>query len=142
MKKLALVFLLLQPAFLLAAPDKPNPADFTVKVHVVSSGSQIYGDISSCIAYQLLETVIDNQPVELQGGGQQVTLRFPVALSGHGENRGILALGDYPARISLKVHGPKNPNTYDIYKSYDLLMPDGSTRTYTVTRLGPAPSHP
>ena len=34
MKKLALVFLLLQPAFLLASTDKPNPADFTVKVHV------------------------------------------------------------------------------------------------------------
>ena len=137
MKKLALVFLMLQTAFLLAAPDKPNPADFTVTVHVVSSGSQIYCVSGLCGAYQLLETVIDNQPVELQGGLQNV-----VALNVKPDKRGILALGDYPARISLSIHGPKNPNSYDIYRGYDLLMPDGTARTYTVVRLGPAPSHP
>ena len=83
MKKLALVFLMLQTAFLLAAPDKPNPADFTVTVHVVSSGSQIYCDSGLCGAYQLLETVIDNQPVELQGGLQNV-----VALNVKPDKRG------------------------------------------------------
>ena len=131
----------LQTAFLLAAPDKPkdkpNPADFTVKVHVISSGSQIYCVSGLCTACQLLETVIDNQPVELQGGGQHL-IEFDL----QGKNQGILALGDYPARISLSIHGPKNPNSYDIYKGYDFLMPDGKVRTYTVTRLGPAPSHP
>jgi hypothetical protein len=39
---------------------------------------------------------------------------------------GVLALGDYKARIATSVHGPRNPNTYDIYKGYDLLMPDGT----------------
>jgi hypothetical protein len=125
MKKLALALLLLQTGLLLAATDKPNPADFTVKVHVVSSGWQsIYGSNGY---FQILETVIDNQPVEL---GYVET------------SAGILALGDYPARISPSIHGPKNRNSYDIYRGYDLLMPDGTARTYTVVRLGPAPSHP
>jgi hypothetical protein len=74
---------------------------------------------------QVLETTIDNQPVELTGNSM-----------------GVLALGDYKARISTAVHGPRNPNSYDIYKGYDLLMPDGTARTYTITRIGPAPANP
>jgi hypothetical protein len=131
MKKFALIFLMLQTGFLLAGTDKPKdkpkPADFTIKVHVTSSGTYEFCPTGPglCAAWQMLETVIDNQPVELRG------------VSG-----GLLALGDYPARISLSIHGPKNPNSYDIYRGYDLLMPDGTARTYTVVRLGPAPSHP
>jgi hypothetical protein len=123
MKKLALVFLILQPAFLLAAPDKPNPADFTVKVHVVSSGTMWVGAGNGYL--QVLETVIDNQAVELQAS-----------------NPGMLALGDYPAQLLASWHQPKHTKGYDIYRAYDLLFPDGSTRIYLVTRLGPAPSHP
>jgi hypothetical protein len=125
MKRFALAFCLLPTLSLFAASDKANPADFTVKVHVVSSYVHRY-EFSGIANYdQVLETTIDNQPVELTGG-----------------SRGVLALGDYPARISEKVHGPKNPNSYDVYRGYDLLMPDGSTRLYTVTGLGPSPSHP
>jgi hypothetical protein len=77
----------------------------------------------------VLETVIDNQPVELK-----------CWVSG---NPSVLTLGDYSARLSSAVHGPsKNPNSYDIYRGYDLLLPDGAARTCTVSRLGPAPSHP
>jgi hypothetical protein len=97
-------------------------------VHVVSSASLITGNVY----FQVLETVINGQPVELQESSLGV-----LALS-----HGVLALGDYPARISLSIHGPKNPNSYDIYKGYDFLMPDGTVRTYAVTRLGPALSHP
>ena len=122
MKKLALALLLLLSTTAFAAADKPNSADFTAKVHVISSafvqtGDNLYG--------QVLETTIDGQPVQLRG-----------------ISAGVLALGDYPARISPKIHGPKNPNTYDIYRGYDLLMPDGTTRTYTVTGLGPASTNP
>jgi hypothetical protein len=124
MKKLALAILLLLPATIFAAADKPNRADFPLTVHVVSSAWQI--GYSNTPSYQVLETVIGDQSVELQQGGTS----------------GVLALGDYPARISPKIHGPKNPNTYDIYRGYDLLMPDGTTRTYTVTGLGPASTNP
>jgi hypothetical protein len=113
MKKMALIFLLLQTTMLLAAADKPNPADFPVKVHVVFTRAVLVG------SYQLIEAVIDGQRVELTG--------FSL---------GYLALGDYSARISLNVHGPKNPNGYDIYKGYDFLMSDGKVRTYHVTAVG------
>jgi hypothetical protein len=36
----------------------------------------------------------------------------------------------------------QKPNAYDIYRGYDLLLPDGTTRTYTVTGLGPVPTNP
>ena len=123
MKKLALAALLLLPATIFAASTKSNRADFPLTVLVVSSAWRMgYGNTAS---YQTLETVIDNQSVELQDS-----------------TTGVLALGDYPARISPKIHGPKNPNTYDIYRGYDLLMPDGTTRTYTVTGLGPVSTNP
>ena len=123
MKKMALMLLLLQTTLLLAAADKPNPADFSVKVHVVFSRAVLVG------SYQQIEALIDGQRVELTG--------FSL---------GYLALCDYSARVSLKVHGPKNPNSYDIYKGYDFLMPDGNVRTYHVTAVGqsefPAPPPP
>lgn len=126
MKKLALVLLLLLPATAFAAHPKPNPADFSLKVHVISSAARLFPTDNGSIYTQVLETVIDKQPVELQGYSQ-----------------GVLALADYPARLSKKVHAPNShPNTYDIYRGYDLLMPDGTSRTYTVTRLGPAPTNP
>lgn len=126
MNKLALALCLLLPAAAFAASPKPNPADFTLKVHVISSAARQQWEDGLLWPYQVLETVIDKEPVELQGNSQ-----------------GVLALADYPARLSRKVHAPNShPNTYDIYRGYDLLMPDGTTRTYTVTRLGPAPTNP
>ena len=126
MNKLALALLLILPATVSAAPSKPNPADFPLKVHIVSSASRMYITENGSLYTQILETVIDQQPVELQGYSQ-----------------GVLALADYPARISTKIHAPNHhPNTYDIYRGYDLLLPDGTTRTYSVTRLGPAPTNP
>jgi hypothetical protein len=123
MRKLALTLLLLQPATLFAAADKQNPADFPVKVHVITSASQIIGGGTNSTNIQVLETTIDGQPVELTGGSD-----------------GVLALGDYQARIATKIFRPHNPNTYDVYQGYDFLMPDGKIRTYLVTRLGPAPA--
>ena len=115
---------------LLAAPmahaaDKPNPADYTITVHVISSLSTSQYDGSLNLPEQVLQVVIDGQSMQLTGSSM-----------------GVLALGDYPARLSTKVHGPRNPNTYDVYKGYDVLLPDGNVRTYTVTRLGPAVPNP
>jgi hypothetical protein len=100
-KKLALLLLLLPGSILLAA-DKANPADFPLKLHITSSAQQSLYVGNGNQATQVLETVINGQPVQLQGYSQ-----------------GVLALGDYPARINPKVH-------------------DGNLRTFYVTRLGPA----
>jgi hypothetical protein len=124
MKSLALALLLIAPATAFAA-TKPNPADFTVTIHVTSSASEFRYDGTLVEFLQILETTIDGQPFQLTGN-----------------SAGVLALGDYKARISTTVHGPHNPNSYDIYKGYDLLMPDGTARTYSVTRLGPAVPNP
>jgi len=133
MKKLALTLLLIQAplllVILLAQPialsaAQPNPADFPTKIHVNSSRLRGFETNGITIYLQYLETTIDSQPIELLCN-----------------SNGVLALGDYPARLSSKVHAPsKHPNTYDIYQGYDLLMPDKEIRTCQVVGLGPIPA--
>jgi hypothetical protein len=81
------------------------------------------------VSYQQVEALINGQRVELTCS-----------------SNGVLALGDYNARISTKMRYPKKPNNYDLYKGYDFLMPDGKVRTYQVTAMGqsefPAPPPP
>jgi hypothetical protein len=126
MKKLPLALLLLLPASVIAAA-KPNPADFTITVHVISSSSGTGSNTIGPYTTQVLETTIDSQPVELTS--------YNIG--------GVLALGDYKARLSTAVHAPKKfTNTYDIYLGYDLLLPDGTTRGYAVTSLSLAHTNP
>jgi hypothetical protein len=120
--RLILTTLLFVPSLAVAA-NQPNPADFPISIHVVSSRSRTEYAAGMSVALQYLETIIDNQPVELAC-----------------TSTGVLALGSYPARISTKVRLPKHPNTYDIYRAYDLLMPDQNIRTCSVLGLGPIPA--
>jgi len=127
MKKLAAALMLLLPVALMAAAAKPNPGDFTLTVHVISSGSGAGTSVMGRYTTQVLETTIDSQPVQLTC--------YNIG--------GVLALGDYKARLSTAVQAPKKfTNAYDIYRGYDLLLPDGTARTYAVTRLGPAAANP
>jgi hypothetical protein len=115
------VVALLSPIVALAS-DQANPAEFPITIHVVSSWSRVAN--GNDYSGQFLETTIDNHPVELNC-----------------DSLGVLALGDYHARLSTKIHAPsKNPNSYDLYRGYDLLMPDGIVRTCQVTGLGPGPA--
>jgi len=134
MKKLAFALLLVQPTFLYAAKPQPNPADYTITVHVVYSRSTPYGEGVNYQPLQQLETVINGQQVELQTA-----------------NPGVLALNDYKARVMPTKGIPKNANASDVYLTYEFLLPDGTTRTYYVSGLGPkvdptqssdAPTHP
>jgi hypothetical protein len=133
MRKLVLALLLLLPTtFLYAAKPQPNPADYTITVHVVFSRSEPYGEGVNYQPLQQLETVINGQQVELRTN-----------------NPGVLALNDYKARI-IPTKGIKNANASDVYLTYELLLPDGTTREYMVAGLGPkadtdaapAPTHP
>ena len=107
------------------ANSTPNPDDFKLKVHITSSAVvRDFGD-SNVVWYQVLEATIDSEPVQLQDGGAR-------------QNEGVLALGDYSGRVSPNAKAPRgHSNTYDVYRSYDLLLPDGTTRSYGLTRLGP-----
>jgi hypothetical protein len=124
MKELALALLLLPPTALFAASTKPNPADFPITIHVVYSRSVS----SSGGTQQQIDAVVDGKQVELTAN-----------------SLGVLALGDYPARISPSFRAPSfHPNSYDIYQGYDFLMPDAKIRTFALTAIGstdtPAPT--
>lgn len=125
MRKLALALILLQTSCLLAAT--PNPADFPMTIHITSSVSRWQSSGGSTYDYQVLQTVIDGQQIEL------------TSIAG-----GVLALGDYPARVSPKTTSPKGWSAYDIVKGYDFLMSDGKIRTFSVTGIStigaPAPA--
>ena len=119
MKKLLLAVLLLLTPVAFASTNE-DPADFTITVNVVSSGTAYQFDGTFVSPYQVLETVVDGQPLQMTGGGG-----------------GVLLPGKYQAKLSTKVHAPKNANSADLYRYYDFLLPGGAVRTYTVSRLGP-----
>jgi len=113
MKKIVLIVFLLQAVGMMAEKPKPNPADYTLTVHVI--GSQGEGEAM----YQHLEVVIDGQQVMLQGSG-----------------RGVLALGDYKAKLTGGVNPIKPANDHDRFEGYEFLFADGTTRYYEVVGFG------
>jgi hypothetical protein len=119
MKVLAIILLLLSPSALRAEKPKPNPADFTVTVHVVRS--RIYPP--GAYSIQHLDTIIDGMSAELQTSAPYY---------------GVLAPGDYKAQLATTSYIPKNPNGYDIFRVYRLLLPDGTTRDFNLVGLGAA----
>jgi hypothetical protein len=106
-KKIALAFLLVC-SICACASQAPNPADYTIDVHVTSSWPY----------YIRLKVVIDGKKYELEGLDNEATL---------------LAPGDYKAKmITLKV---KDPHSYDVYKHYEFLFSDKKTRNYNLVGI-------
>jgi hypothetical protein len=103
-KKIALAVLLVFSALAWAAGD-PNPAEYTVNVHVTSSSIDIER------GYQLLNVVIDGKKYEL---GSELRLGR------------LLALGDYKAKLVKNEH----KTAYDSVQIYELLFPDKKTRQF------------
>jgi hypothetical protein len=105
MKKTALA-LVLMFCTLAWAGTNPNPADYTINVHV--SSARVNGG-----GYIRLKATFDGKKCELQGLDLE---------------RSLLAPGDYKAKsLPLKV---KDVHTYDVYGTYEFLLPDGKTRRY------------
>jgi len=110
MKKVALVVALLCSA-LAWAGAQPNPADYNVNVHVGSARVNGTGFIR-------LKVTLDGKKCELQGLDVE---------------RSLLAPGDYKAKsLPLKV---KDVHTYDVYGTYEFLLPDGKTRRYALVGI-------
>jgi hypothetical protein len=110
MKKSALVVLLLISA-LAWAGSEPNPADYTLNVHVNSARVNGRGAIR-------LKITIDGKKYELEGIDAESSL---------------LAPGDYKAKtIALKV---KDVHTYDVYGAYEFLFPDQKTRRFQLVGI-------
>ena len=116
MRKLLFTLLLLPATAMFAAKPNPNPADYTITVHVVGSANRS--------AVQHLEVVIDGQPMEL--------------VSVNGVYGGLLALGDYKAKFVSTA--PKTHATYDYWNRYEIYFPsDGAIRDYDEIAIGTPP---
>jgi hypothetical protein len=102
-KKITLAILLFSA--LAWAGGDPNPAKYTVNVHVSSSNIDLNGT-------QVLDVVIDGKKYELRS-------ELPI--------RRVLTLGDYKAKLVTNEH--KTP--YESFQVYEFLFPD-KTRQYDV----------
>ena len=108
-KKFAVVIALLCSA-LACASAEPNPADYTINVHVSAARIDSRGFVR-------LKVTLDGKKYELQGL-DDVSLLVP---------------GDYKAKkVPLKV---KDAHTYDVYGNYEFLFPDGKTRRYNLVGI-------
>jgi hypothetical protein len=103
-KKITLPILLLSA--LAWAGGNPNPAEYTVNVHVSSSRLDIK-------YFQELTVAID---------GKRCGLRSERAMAR------VLALGDYKAKLVRDEHKA----TYDSFQVYEFLFQDKKTRTFMV----------
>ncbi len=115
MKKLLLTLLLLMPAFVCHAKERPalNPADYSIVVHVQSSS--------------LYELVINGFP--------RLFLRLAVLIDGKkyeledtSVRSALLRIGDYKAKISHD----ETTRSFEYQRTYEFLMPNGETRQYIV----------
>ncbi|MGB8012350.1 MAG: hypothetical protein WCF68_12085 [Terriglobales bacterium] len=104
MKKLVVVVLLVTSA-LAWAGTVPDPAEYTVNIHVSSSSKNVKSLL-------LLNVVIGGKKYELTGfiGGP------------------LLELGDYKAKLVKDEH----KTTYGSYQIYEFLFPDKKTRQFEV----------
>jgi hypothetical protein len=89
-------------------PTEPNPADYTITVHV----SACHLSFVSLTTLQNLDVVINGKAYELQ------------AIS----NDGVLALGDYKAKLVQDVH----KTAYESSLTYEFLFTDTKVRKFSV----------
>jgi hypothetical protein len=89
-------------------PTEPNPADYTTTVHV-----------SACHLSFVSVTTLQNLDVAINGKGYQLQ-----AVS----NDGVLALGDYKAKLVQDLH----KTAYESSQTYELLFPDMKVRKFSV----------
>jgi hypothetical protein len=125
MKKLLITVLFLFP--LVAWAEKPNPAEFTVNVHVQSSHikqdcGSVSGGSNFCEWSQHLTVLIDGKKFELVG---PTTSKKIHSLPG---STIVLHIGDYKAKALTQV----NEHAYEYSMSYEFLFSDGETRKYFV----------
>jgi len=106
MKRLGLIFVLLFSAA--AWAGDPNPADYAITVHVISSRIIPPGGLR-------LKVTIDGKKYELEGN----------------PGPGVLAPGNYKAKLTQD----SGKNSYDIQQTYELLFPDKKTRKYWVAGI-------
>jgi hypothetical protein len=120
MKSALWVFLILGATAAWAQKAKYNPSDYTVNIHVESSGMKLEcGDVTNgssfCFWQQSLKVTVDGKKLELRGNAMP-------------KDQYILKLGDCKARV-LKEDVTRS---YGYQRTYQLLFPDGKVGEYLV----------
>lgn len=116
MKKVALAVLF----FSTLAWAAPQPDDYPIKVHVVSSRWVMEPAVLVGPQPVLrLDVVIDGKKYELEAPALRANLQAGVTL---------LAPGDYKARLVQDVH----KTSYESSQTYEFLFPDNKTRKFFV----------
>jgi hypothetical protein len=113
MKALALGVLLLCSV---TAWSQPNPADYPITVHVVSSRVIFALGTKNADSTERLDVLIDGKKCELDGDPPKVSvLRW-----------GVISPGDYKAKLTEDRH----KGDYLRQRQYEILFPDGSTKKF------------
>lgn len=102
-----------------AAAPTPNPADYTLTVHVASEELGADGPSPA----MTLHVVVNGENFELIGNAPMANVKVIGAL-----HLGLIPLGDYKAMLTKGKYDP----AYLRFDSYDLLMPDGKSLTFRV----------
>ena len=128
MRTAAVFALCLTSSTLYAATPAADPSQFTVKIHVLYS--QVILNPDGKFAPD------SKQQLDASIGTQQVRLLSEDNLTA------VLAAGDYLAKGPTQQKHRSSKANYDLAQAYELLLPDGQTRTYDVVGLGTAVPNP
>jgi hypothetical protein len=127
MKKFTVVLFLVLCSAFVRAEEKPNPADFTVKVHISASSIPNF-DLNE-LTVMSAEATLNGRKIKLSGRA--------VLLNNNGQtkfasNAMLIAPGDYQARLVKDVH---NSDSTAIHQEYDLLLTDGVVWHCTISGI-------
>jgi hypothetical protein len=92
------------------ASEKPNPADFTIKVHITASHLKTECADVNCKNILYADTILNGKKIELSGVAVIVKKTLMLIIP-----------GDYPARL---ISGEHNSDSTLFNQEYELLLPD------------------
>jgi hypothetical protein len=120
MKKLVIAFGLLLCAASSHAKDKPNPADYNIKIHISASHQKTECVNGLCNPNTLsVDAILNGKKIELSGNA--VIVEHTVML---------ISPGDYSVKIIRDAH---NSDSTLFNQEYDLLLPDNTVWHCTTT---------
>jgi hypothetical protein len=111
MKKFFAVLFLLLCSASLQAKDKPDPADYTIKVHISGSYRRTECGNGVCSSTLYVNAVLGGKKIELSA----TTIFIP-------KKPMLISPGDYSVRLKKEDH---NSDSSLFNQEYDLLLPDG-----------------
>jgi hypothetical protein len=114
MRRAFIAGLFLAASLAWAEKPAPNPADYTIAVHVQRSRLVSQCVSGTCLMVEHVDVVIDGKKFELS----EETYR-----------QDLLRVGDYKA----KIFKDETTRAYEYQRTYEFLLPDGKTREYLVT---------